>query len=167
MHRPSFPSRAVLAALVLAAAATSGCSWFRRGNALYAGPAESRPLEVPPELDTATTAASTSAGSVTASGAQQAAAAAQAALGFTVAGERDAVYNRVGEVLGAMEGLTIASRAQLLGAYDVNYAGASFLVRVSPGTGGVYVSAVDPRGLPATGDAPKRVIDALRAALAR
>lgn len=166
MHRPSFPSRAVLAALVLAAAATSGCSWFRRGDGLYAGPAESRPLEVPPDLDPATTAAATSAGSVTASGARQAAGA-PSALGFSVAGERDAIYGRVGEALGAIQGLTIASRAQLLGAYDVTYGGASFLVRVSPGESGVYVSAVDPRGLPATGDAPKQVIDALRTALAR
>lgn len=165
MHRPSFPSRAVLAALVLAAAATSGCSWFRRGNALYAGPAESRPLEVPPDLDAATTAAAATAGSVTASGVRQAAA--QSALGFNVAGERDAVYGRVGEALAGIQGLTIASRAQLLGAYDVTYGGASFLVRVSPAESGVYVSAVDPRGLPATGDAPKQVIDALRTALSR
>lgn len=165
MHRPSFPTRAVLAALVLACAATSGCSWFRR-DGLYAGPVESRPLEVPPELD-ATAGAAPVTGSATASGTRQAAAASQSAVGFAVQGGREEVYARVGEALAGIEGLSIASRAQLLGAYDVSFDGASFLVRVSPAEGGAYVSAVDPRGLPASGDAPRRVIDALRAALSR
>lgn len=167
MSQPSFPSRAVVAALVLATAATSGCSWFRRGSELYAGPAESRPLEVPPELDTATTANAASGGPVTASGTRQPGAAPQAAAGFSVPGTRDEVYGRVGEALAGMQGLTITSRAQLLGAYDVSFEGANFLVRVTGTENGASVAAVDPRGLPATGDAPKRVIDALRAALVR
>lgn len=163
----SFPSRAVLAALVLATVAASGCSWFRRGNELYAGPAESRPLEVPPPLDAATTANAATSGPATASGAGRAGAAAQAAVGFTLPGTREEVYGRVGEVLAAMQGLTINSRAQLLGAYDVTIDGAGFLVRVTPAGTGVSVAAVDPRGLPASGDAPRKVIDALRAALVR
>lgn len=164
MSQTSFPSRAIVAALVLATAATSGCSWFRRGNDLYSGPVENRPLEVPPPLEAATTA---NAGSATASATRPATAAAQAAVGFSVPGTRDEVYGRVGEALAGMQGLTITSRAQLLGAYDVSYEGASFLVRVTGAENGVSVAAVDPRGLPATGDAPKRVIDALRAALVR
>lgn len=160
-------SRAILVALVLATAATSGCSWFRRGDGLYAGPAGSRPLEVPPDLDTSAGAPAAAGAPVTASGTQQAAAAAQAAVGFAVQGSRDEVYNRLGEALAAVEGLTIASRAQLLGAYDVSYGGASFLVRVSATDTGAYVSAVDPRGLPASGEAPKRLIETLRGALAR
>lgn len=168
MSRSPYPSRAVLAALVLATAATSGCSWFRRGDGLYAGSAESRPLEVPPDLE-APTVANTPAGgaSVTASGTQRAAAAAQGAVGFDVAGSRDEVYERVGRAIAAVDGATITSRAQLLGAYDVTYSGASFLVRVTPAANGVTVSAVDPRGLPASGDAPRRLIDALRTAMAR
>lgn len=166
MSQSSFPSRAVLAALVLATAATSGCSWFRRGNDLYSGSAENRPLEMPPPLDAATTA-NANAGSATASAMRPGTAAAQAAVGFTVAGTRDEVYGRVGEALAGVQGLAITSRAQLLGAYDVSYDGSSFLVRVTGAENGVSVAAVDPRGLPATGDAPKRVIDALRAALVR
>lgn len=166
MSKLSFPSRGVVAALVLATAATSGCSWFRRGSELYAGPAESRPLEVPPPLDAATTAAAATGGAVTASAAQQPAAA-QASVGFTVPGTRDEVYGRVGEALGGLQGLTITSRAQLLGAYDVSYEGASFLVRVTAAESGATVAVVDARGLPASGDAPRRVIDALRAALVR
>lgn len=165
MSRSQFPSRAVLAALVIATAATTGCSWFRRGDAL--GAAGNRPLEAPPEMDAAVVASANAAGSVTASGAQRAAAAAQSAVAFNVPGTRDEVYERVGQALAGVQGLTITSRAQLLGAYDVSYGGAGFLVRVSPTEGGVQVSAVDPRGLPASGDAPRRLIDTLRGALAR
>jgi uncharacterized lipoprotein len=168
MSRSPFPSRAVLVALVLATAATSGCSWFRRGDGLYAGAAENRPLEVPPDLE-APSAANAPAGgaSVTASGTQRAAATAQGAVGFEVAGSRDEVYERVGQAIAGVEGATITSRAQLLGAYDVTYGGASFLVRVTPAANGVSVSAVDPRGLPATGDAARRLIETLRTAIAR
>jgi uncharacterized lipoprotein len=168
MSRSPFPSRAVLAALVIATAATTGCSWFRRGDALYAGAPENRPLEVPPDLDAGASASTSASGaSATASGTRQAAAAAQSSVGFVVPGSRDEVYARVGELLGGVEGLTIASRAQLLGAYDVTYGGASFLVRVTPTGEGVSVSAVDPRGLPASADAARRLIETLRSALAR
>jgi hypothetical protein len=71
----------------------------------------------------------------------------------------------VGEALSKIEGLSIASRAQLLGVYDVAYEGSNFLVRVSAVDAGVYVSAVDPRGQPATGEAPTKAIAALKAAL--
>jgi hypothetical protein len=38
-------------------------------------------------------------------------------------------------------------------------------VRVAGADAGSYVSAVDPRGLPATGAAPKKLVDTLRTAL--
>lgn len=165
---------AVAGALAVTLLATSGCSWFRKGDALYAQSPESRPLEVPPDLDLPRTTAGAPSGSVTASGQATAAPAAAGgtgatasvqAPGFTTPGTRDAVYARVGELLAGIEGVDIASRAELLGAYDVNYAGANFLVRVSAVEAGAYVSAVDPRGMPATGDAPAGLIAALRAAL--
>ena len=77
---------------------------------------------------------------------------------------RDEVFARVGVALEGIEGVSIASRAQLLGSYDVNYEGASFLVRVVAVEAGTYVSAVDPRGLPAGGPAVK-LIGALKAKL--
>ena len=61
--------------------------------------------------------------------------------------------------------VTIASKAQLLGTYDVSYHGADFLVRVTKVDAGVYVSAVDPRGMPASGDAATQLIAALKAAV--
>jgi len=168
-------SRAVVAGLLLAVVATSGCSWFRKGNKLYAETPENRPLEVPPDLDQPRTdgaMAVPAGGSVTASGLAasrptQAAPGtpASSANGFTVSGNRDDVFTKVGDALGKVEGLTIASRAQLLGAYDVNYEGGNFLVRISTSEAGAYVSAVDPRGLPATAAAPAKLIASLKSTL--
>lgn len=164
-------SRAVVAGLLLAVVATSGCSWFRKGNKLYAEAPENRPLEVPPDLDQPRTdgamavpAAGATASGLAATRPTQAAPAA-VANGFTLSGNRDDNFTKVGEALGKVEGLTIASRAQLLGAFDVNYEGSNFLVRVSTVEAGSSVSAVDPRGLPATGPAPAKLIASLKTAL--
>ena len=161
------------AALVLAAA-TSGCSWFKTETG-YEQPVAVRPLEVPPDLDRPGTDGAMqlpgqATGSVTRSslGAPQAAPAATPGAvgnGFIVAGSRDAVFEQVGTALAAVDGLTIASKAKLLGGYDVSYEGANFLVRISQAEAGSYVSAVDPRGLPASGEAPLKLVAALKAAL--
>ncbi|WP_140908932.1 hypothetical protein [Cognatiluteimonas lumbrici] len=151
------------------AATVAGCSWFSKDSA-YALAAEARPLEVPPDLDRPSTDGAmaipgeSGQSSVMRSSLGQPSAA-QAASGFTVAGDRQEVYARVGDVLEGTEGVTIASRAQVLGAYDVSYEGSNFLVRVSDGQGGVYVSAVDPRGVPATGAAALKLVATLKAAL--
>src|SRR3546814_14646871 len=49
--------------------------------------------------------------------------------------------------------------------YDVDYEGSKFLLRVTKVQAGAYVSAVDPRGLPASGDAPVKLVAAPKAAL--
>ncbi|TWG88732.1 Beta-barrel assembly machine subunit BamC [Luteimonas sp. J16] len=155
---------ALVAAAVLGA---SGCKWFRKGSELYAGPPETRPLEVPPDLDRPDTSGAMQipgTGSVTRS--SIAAPASPQPNGFAVAGDQDAVFTRVGEVLAATPGLTIVNRAQLLGTYDVDYEDAKFLIRVTRTDSGAYVAAVDPRGLPAAGEPPQKLIAALRAALA-
>ena len=146
-----------------------GCHWFGKDSELYT--AQPRPLEVPPDLDRPNEEAAMKL-PATASGQAAAAASATPAtagaatpIGFTVPGEREDIFNKVGEALGKVEGLTVASRAQLLGTYDVNYAGSDFLVRVTKVDAGVYISAVDPRGLPATGEAPVKLIEALKVAL--
>lgn len=160
--------RVAMGSVVLAAVvAGSGCGWWRDSNKLYADDVASRPLEVPPELDRG--AATPSGASVTASGMAgtqpNSPGTEVAATGFTISGTRDEAFTQVGEALGKLEGVTIASRAQLLGAFDVNYGGSNFLVRVTAVEAGAYVSAVDPRGVPATGDAPAKLIESLKAAL--
>ncbi|GAB2520928.1 hypothetical protein [Lysobacter humi (ex Lee et al. 2017)] len=163
MSKLSVVARASLLVLLTVTVA-AGCSRFRKGGKLYSSTGQAQALEVPPDLDTTPSAAAT-ASAVTASGTQQAAA--QSQLGFAATGSRDEVFGRVGEALSRIEGLTITSRAQLLGAFDVTYQGASFLVRVTTGENGTFVSAVDPRGLPVTGDAPRKVIESLRASIVR
>ncbi|HZH44960.1 MAG TPA: hypothetical protein VEY50_12845 [Lysobacter sp.] len=166
--RPNLPlHRALALTLLVAVVAASGCRWFRK-NDVYAQAPESRPLEVPLDLDAPRTdgAMALPPAGTTAinAGAAPARPAAQA-IGFTVAGTRDDVFARVGEVLDRTEGVTVASRAPNLGAYDVNYGGANFLVRVSATDNGVFVSAVDPRGLPAAGEGPAKLIETLKGAL--
>lgn len=164
----SIPSSrtALAAALLLTLAATSGCAWFRKGNELYAQSPESRPLEVPPDLDRPRTQASMGAPApTTASATAPVRTPAGTAIGFTTAGTREDVYAKVDAALAAIDGVEVASRAAALGVFDVNYQGSNFLVRVSAVEAGASVSAVDPRGLPATGDAPTQLIAALRSAI--
>lgn len=149
-------------------AVLGGCSMFRKGaRGDYALSQEQRPLEVPPDLNLPDTSGAMAVPSASAGRAPLAAAPSASPSGFTVSGERDQVFTSVGTALEGIEGLTIASRAQLLGSYDVSYQGESFLVRVAAVQGGSYVSAVDPRGVPATGAAAVQAIAALQAALAR
>ena len=162
--------RAVVAASLLTVV-LGGCHWFGKDSDLYTADQAARPLEVPPDLDRPALDAAMKlppTASATASAAQPAAPAAGAGatpIGFTVPGERDAIFAKVGEALAATEGLRVASKAQILGTYDVNYDGTDFLVRVTKVDAGVYVSAVDPRGLPAAGSAPQKLMAALKTAL--
>ncbi|MDQ3057604.1 MAG: hypothetical protein M3Q96_07705 [Pseudomonadota bacterium] len=165
------PRLAAVAVLAVAMVGASGCRWFRKGDDVYKQSADNRPLEIPPDLDrpSADNAMAVPGGSVTASqtaaaGPQQAATTATP-VGFTVPGERDAIFAKVGDALTATTGVTVASKAQILGTYDVNYESIDFLVRVTKVDAGVYISAVDPRGFPAVGAAPSKLIAALRASL--
>lgn len=168
MHPTPFLRHAGLSVLVVSLLAASGCSWFRK-NSAYSQPAETRPLEVPPDLDRPETAAAVGTpSSVTRSslpGRPATGAITAAATGFTVQGEPDAVFDRVGDALAGIAGVTVASKAQLLGTYDVNYEGSNFLVRVTRTDAGSYVSAVDPRGAAAGGEAPAKLLASLKSAL--
>ena len=160
---PSLLARPAVA--LLAVAMLSGCQWFRSEN-VFAEPEATRALEVPPDLDLPNTeGAMPLPGVETGSVTRSSMGTATPASGFTVSGERDDVFTRVGEILAGTEGVSIASRAQVLGAYDVSYGGSNFLVRISAVEGGAYVSAVDPRGVPAGGEAPAKLIGILQAAL--
>lgn len=164
---------ALLAAIAVALLATSGCSWFGR-DSLYDLSEDQRPLEVPPDLDLPQTTGAVQPEApalVVAVEADCCApvcernADAGAGGGFNVAMPRDQAFARVGDALAGVEGLEIATRAELLGAYDVSYMGSNFLVRVTAVDAGTYVSAVDPRGLPAQGEGPTTLLAALKAAL--
>ncbi|MDR2871454.1 MAG: hypothetical protein LBV45_02825 [Xanthomonadaceae bacterium] len=160
--------------VVMVVSLASGCSRFRKGEAKTKGDyvlsPEMRPLEVPPELTLPdTSGAMALPPPVTVSrggGSTQAGGPATSVSGFTVpGGVRDDVFGKVGTVLGRMDDITVVNRAQLLGSYDVSYRGSNFLVRVTTVDAGAHVSVVDPRGLPATGEGPARVMTELRSAL--
>lgn len=167
---PQAPRLAAPLAAALLVVFVSGCSIFGKKDELYTQSAESRPLEVPPDLDRPSAdramALPGTAASVSASGMTNTGGGSAAPIGFNATGDRDAIFAKVGEVLGATSGVTVVNRAQILGTYDVDYMGAKFLVRVTKVGDGVYVSAVDPRGLPPSGEAPARLIGALKAVIA-
>jgi len=156
----------VLALLAFAVLGVSGCKWFRKGNPDYAMSAETRPLEVPPDLNLPNTAGAMklppTGPQATAPGVSGAAA---SSTGFNVAAGRDEVFARLDTALATVDGLTVASRAQLLGTYDVSYDGSNFLVRVVAVEAGTYVSAVDPRGLPASTPAAIKLMAELKTKL--
>lgn len=151
---------------------TTGC--FKRGaRGDYAMAPEVRPLEVPPDLNApgnnpgAQVPVLASQAAKPAPAPAQAPAAAANNAGFTIPGSKEEVFGKVGTVLESVDGVKIASKAQLLGSFDVNYEGSDFLVRVVAVEAGAYISTVDPRGLPATGAAPTKLLGELKAKLAQ
>ena len=171
--RQSVSAFRVLSFAILATATlvgTTGC--FKRGaKGDYALAPEVRPLEVPPDLNVPAGQAAATAAVASSTLASQAArpAANPAAAnnaGFTVLGTKEEVFAKVGTALESVEGVKIASKAQLLGSYDVAFEGSDFLVRVVAVDAGAYVSAVDPRGMPATAAAPTKLLGELKAKLA-
>ncbi|WP_314105924.1 hypothetical protein [uncultured Stenotrophomonas sp.] len=153
---------------------TTGC--FKRGaRGDYAMAPEVRPLEVPPDLNApgnnpgaqVPVLASQAAKPAPAQAQAQAPAAAANNAGFTIPGSKEEVFGKVGTALESVDGVKIASKAQLLGSFDVNYESSDFLVRVVAVEAGAYISTVDPRGLPATGAAPTKLLGELKAKLAQ
>jgi len=166
-HSPTAVRALSLALLAVATTVTATGCFHRGARGDYALAPEMRPLEVPPDLNLPNTAGASQVPALaSAARPTQANAAAQPAQGgFTVSGSRDDVFGKLGDALATVEGVTIASRAQLLGSYDVAYEGSNFLVRVVAVDAGAYVSAVDPRGLPATDAAALKLMGALKAKL--
>ncbi len=171
--RPAAVRTALRIAIVLTVAVavlgSSGCRWFSKDDP-YAQSADTRPLELPPEFNAQEAEAiyngTAATGSVTRSSVGSGGAPTTAqAQGFTVSGDRATVFERVGAALAKVEGANIVSRAQLLSAFDIDFEGSKFLVRVSDVAGGSQVAAVDPRGLPAQGPAPAKLIAALKVAM--
>lgn len=174
MRQSLFVLRVLSFAIVATATliGTTGC--FKRGaRGDYAMAPEVRPLEVPPDLNApgnnpgAQVPVLASQAAKPAPAQAQAPAAAANNAGFTIPGSKEEVFGKVGTALESVDGVKIASKAQLLGSFDVNYEGSDFLVRVVAVEAGAYISTVDPRGLPATGAAPTKLLGELKAKLAQ
>lgn len=156
----------VLIAISAALLATSGCGLFRSKTG-YDLPPEARPLEVPPDLDTpvgdgsmSLPGAPPSAAPNTASGQS-----AQATSGFSVSQAPAAVFQRVGEALDQINGVTIGERAALLNLYSVQYQGQTVLVRISPAGEGARVSVSGQDGRELGSGPGLELLDQLRQAL--
>jgi uncharacterized lipoprotein len=151
-----------LALLIVAIIGASGCGWLR-GRSAYDQSPESRPLEVPPDLDAPRIDPAMNIPGTPAATTARAAAASSAP--FTVADASDSTWRRVGLALERIEGVTIVDRAQLLSAYNVRYQGEDLLIRVSADGSNSQISAVGADGTAATSAVAARLLGLLRARL--
>lgn len=171
-------TRLALAALAVAVLSTSGCSMFRgkHKTEAYKLAAESRPLEVPPDLDRPSADAamnipsggnSVSASSMMSRGSTTPAAPRESASAFIAPGTRDEVFGKLGTALAGVPGVTVNNKSQLLGTYDVTSSGHGFLIRTAAVDNGVHVSAISPQGTIDSSAEATKVIAALKSSLAK
>lgn len=145
----------MLAVLAGALLASSGCSWFR-GKTGYELSPESRPLEIPPDLNAPVSDSAMSIPQVSA---------AQRGLESGAFGLQDSpmsAYGRVGIALGRIDGVVISERSQLLTVYTVRYEGESFLIRIAPQGEGARVSAASSEGRELSSGAGAKLLGLLR-----
>lgn len=145
----------VFAAVAVALLATSGCSWLR-GKTGYELSPESRPLEIPPDLDAPSRDGALSIPAVAASqrGIETRA--------FTLEDTPAGAFGRVGIALGRIDGVSISERSQLLTVYTVAFEGETFLIRIAPQGDGARVSAVTAEGREITSGAGAKLLGLLR-----
>lgn len=131
--------RAVTLGLIALLLASTGCSWWR-GRSGYENSPESRPLEIPPDLDTPPTDTSMQIPAVAGSPAPT------TGRSFVIGDAADSAWRRLGLALERIDGVTIDSRAELLAVYNVTYQGTSFLVKVSAEGESSRISTVSAEG---------------------
>ncbi len=162
-------ARTLLAmSLATALLASSGCSMLHRPdgsvrflphrhNADYSKSQENRPLEVPPDLDTPATDPSmqipATRGAASYNGSVPPAAGSIAPTSgnpsFLLADSVSGSWSRMGRALGRIDGVTITQRTQLINSYEVQYKGATMLLRAnSEGGQSTRVDAVGADGKP-------------------
>jgi uncharacterized lipoprotein len=158
MNSPLRNARPLLAGAIVAALLSSGCSLFHSSD--YTRSVESRPLEVPPDLDVpATTNALPLPGAAGLGGK------APAPAGFVVADSPENTWARIGTALAGIEGVAIVGSAQALGSYDVTYQGTGFLIRVENTAGQSRVSAINAAGQVQSGGPAANLLEVLRGKL--
>lgn len=165
MSNPTKLRGAVVAVISLAVLSASGCSWFR-GKSGYENSPESRPLEIPPDLDRPMAdptmevpAVAAAAGSAAPSGSRPVALPSQA---FVVADTPESVWTRLGIALQRVEGVAVGEAAQLLSVYNVNFDGENFLVKIAPSGEGTRISAVSQDGKEINSGAGAKLLGLLR-----
>ena len=135
-----FLRRAMTLGLIALLLSSVGCSWWR-GRSGYENSPESRPLEIPPDLDTPTTDPAMQIPAVAGS-----TAAPTTGQSFIVEDAADSTWRRLGVALERIDGVVIDSRAELLSVYNVSFQGSSFLVKVAAEGEGSRISTVNADG---------------------
>jgi uncharacterized lipoprotein len=161
MNSKSSLARAALSAtLVATLLAATGCSWFR-GRSGYENSPESRPLEIPPDLDRPATDPSMVVPQVAnaPSNAPQGPVTGQS---FEIADSGESAWRRLGLALERIEGVTIDDRAQLLSVYNVTFGGESFLVKLAPAGEASRITTVSKDGKELTTGAAGRLLALLK-----
>jgi uncharacterized lipoprotein len=161
---PHASARAItLALLSVALVASSGCGWFR-GKSVYEQSPESRPLEVPPDLDSPRVDPAMNIPGVAAPRAAPSVAAPPAASGapLVISDSPDSVWRRVGLALERIDGVEIVDRAQLISAYNVRYQGEEFLLMISADAAGSRITSTTADGRVAAGPGAARLLGLLR-----
>jgi uncharacterized lipoprotein len=145
-------------AIVVALLSSSGCRWFHGSD--YTRSVESRPLEVPPDLNLPSTANAMTLPTPTGLGTGT-----PAPAGFVVADSPESTWNRIGAALATIDGVTVVGQAQTLGSYDVSYQGQNFLVRIENTAGQSRVSAINAAGIVLRAGPASILLEKLRAKL--
>jgi uncharacterized lipoprotein len=163
MSLSNLTTRALLAStFAVALLATSGCHnrIVRRQdgsvrflphshNSDYSKSQENRPLEVPPDLDTPATDPSMQIPAGRAGGSTGSIAPTGGNPSFVLADSVSGSWDRMGRSLERINGVTITQRTQLLNSYEVQYKGATMLLRATPEGGqSTRVDAVGADGQP-------------------
>lgn len=139
------PTSLLAGAVVVALVSTSGCHWVRSkfsNHDDYTKSQESRPLEVPPDLnapDTSNAMAIPPANSLGSTSASSEA-------GFIVDGAASDNWAKIGAILDSTPEVTVNGRAEALNSYDVRYQGQNFLIRVEDFSGQSHVFAISNNG---------------------
>lgn len=131
--------------LLLAASMLGGCSWFHHRSDYYNKAAESRPLEVPPDLDTPVTSnelvvpqagrGAPSAGVVSAAppaGATPVTSTSDSSSGLRVSDSPDHTWQRVGLALERAQVGTVSARDESARSYTVEIAGLAEPAQAEP-----------------------------------
>lgn len=164
--RPMLSLHALPRALLLAAAAAAltGCGWFR-SEPIYLDSQQARPLEVPPDLVLPSSSAALQIPPL-AAGAPAPGEAPPATLGaaFEISDSAESAFRRVGLALGRIDGAT-ATPVAALNSYEVAFKGQSFLVRLAAQGGTVRVDAISPEGVPLAGGAAGELLGLLQSRL--
>lgn len=166
-HLSSTGTRARAALALLCACtllAAPGCSWFR-GKSDYASSPQTRPLEVPPGMDTPVVDPARQIPDVApaAASATRSAAVPTAADEVLVQDTVESTFRRLGLALERTDGVSVEDSAELLSVYTVRYQGESFLLRVQAADGGgSRISAVAADGTPLAGGSSAALLGALR-----